>query len=296
MALGINTNLMAFGAQRGLSAANSRQAESVQRLSTGLRINSAADDAAGLAISERLLAQVRGTGAALRNVNDGISLMQTAEGTIGAISGSLQRIREIAVQAANGTLSSSDRQTMQLEVDQLFQGCLSSQNQTQFNKKPLFDGNFTSQSIQVGANAGDEVLVSLPELFVPVPVTTPGYTIPAVTQDVTTVVSTPTARVVYGGTAVSQALSAGDLTINGTPIQPSVVGPSPWQSADSAWAIKNAITSSGVPGVTTLLISCCEKYCVQSGQCRWLHPRRRHLHQWLCYSGCHWSDHAGPDG
>lgn len=116
MALSINTNVMTLGAQRGLGSVQSALSTTVQRLSSGLRINSARDDAAGLAISERFTSQIRGLNQAARNADDGLSLVQTAEGALQGVAASLQRIRELAVQAANGTNSATDRQAIQAEV------------------------------------------------------------------------------------------------------------------------------------------------------------------------------------
>src|SRR3954466_4172544 len=118
MALTINTNVMSLNAQRNLSTSGSSLATSLQRLSSGLRINSAKDDAAGLAIAERFTTQINGLNQAARNANDGISLAQTAEGALAEVTTNLQRIRELAVQAANSTNSSSDRATLDQEVQQ----------------------------------------------------------------------------------------------------------------------------------------------------------------------------------
>src|SRR3954465_10342878 len=115
----INTNVMSLNAQRNLSTSGGALATALQRLSSGLRINSAKDDAAGMAISERFTTQIRGLNQAARNANDGVSMLQTADGALAAVTGSLQRIRELAVQAANGSNSASDRVALQQEVTQL---------------------------------------------------------------------------------------------------------------------------------------------------------------------------------
>ena len=156
----INTNVMSLNAQRNLSTSGSALATSLQRLSSGLRINSAKDDAAGLAISERFSTQIRGLNQAARNANDGISLSQTAEGAYGEIANNLQRIRELSVQSANATNSSTDRAALQSEVTQLLQEIDRVANQTSFNGVKLLDGSFTSAVFQVGANAGETVTVS----------------------------------------------------------------------------------------------------------------------------------------
>ena len=133
MALTINTNVMSLNAQRRLGNALGDLATTVQRLSSGLRINTAKDDAAGLAISERFTSQVRGMNQAVRNANDGLSLMQTAEGALQGVAASLQRIRELAVQAANDTNSASDREAIQAEVSRLAQEIDRTGRTTQFN-------------------------------------------------------------------------------------------------------------------------------------------------------------------
>ena len=136
----INTNVMSLNAQRNLSTSGSQLATSLQRLSSGLRINSAKDDAAGLAISERFTTQIRGMDQAARNANDGISLSQTAEGAMGEISNNLQRIRELAVQSRNATNSDSDREALNAEVNQLVSEIDRVSRQTNFNGTKLLDG------------------------------------------------------------------------------------------------------------------------------------------------------------
>ena len=160
MAAIINTNIQSLNAQRNLSKSQSQLATSMQRLSSGLRINSAKDDAAGLAISERMSTQVRGLTVAMRNANDGISLAQTAEGALSTIGSNLQRIRELAVQSRNATNSSQDRQALNAEVQQLKAEVTRIAQQTNFNGTPLLDGNFTNMAFQVGANQGDIINIS----------------------------------------------------------------------------------------------------------------------------------------
>ena len=156
----INTNIGSLNAQRNLSVSQASLATSMQRLSSGLRINSAKDDAAGLAISDRMTSQVRGSNQAARNANDGISLAQTAEGALGAISDNLQRIRELAVQSANATNSASDRTSINTEAQQLKSEIDRVSSTTKFNGVNLLDGSFSSQDFQVGANAGEVITVS----------------------------------------------------------------------------------------------------------------------------------------
>jgi flagellin len=149
----INTNIASLNAQRNLMTSQDSLSVSLQRLSSGLRINSARDDAAGLAISARMTAQINGLNQAARNANDGISLAQTGEGALSQMGDLVQRIRQLAVQSANGTNSASDRQAMNQEVNQLTSELNRFATSTQFNGLNLFDGTFTSTQYQVGANA-----------------------------------------------------------------------------------------------------------------------------------------------
>jgi flagellin len=151
----INTNIYALNAQRNLQSVEVRLAEAMQRLSSGLRINSAKDDASGLAIAARMTTQVRGMAVAIRNLSDGVSVAQTAEGGLDSITNNLQRIRELAVQAANGTLSTSDRAALQAEVVQLRDEITRVGNQTTFNGMDLLDGTWQPAVFQAGANVGD---------------------------------------------------------------------------------------------------------------------------------------------
>lgn len=153
----INTNVASLNAQRNLSGSQSALQTSLQRLSSGMRINSAKDDAAGLAISERMTSQIKGLSQASRNASDGISLAQTAEGAMAEIGNNLQRIRELSVQSANATNSTSDRAALQSEVTQLTSEIDRVANQTSFNGTKLLDGSFTSQLFQVGADAGQTI-------------------------------------------------------------------------------------------------------------------------------------------
>jgi flagellin len=146
-----------LNAQRNLNATQGGLAQALQRLSSGLRINSAKDDAAGLAIAERMTAQIRGLNQAVRNANDGISLAQTAEGAMGSTNDILQRIRELAVQSANASNSSSDRQALQNEVGQLVSELDRISTTTEFNGLKLFDGTFGTATFQVGANANQTI-------------------------------------------------------------------------------------------------------------------------------------------
>ena len=156
----INTNMASLNAQRNLNSSQSALQTSLQRLSSGLRINSAKDDAAGMAISDRMTSQIRGLNQAARNANDGISLAQTAEGALNEVTNNLQRIRELAIQSANSTNSASDRASLDAEAQQLIAEITRVGTQTTFNGLNLLDGSFTSQNFQVGANANQTIAVS----------------------------------------------------------------------------------------------------------------------------------------
>ncbi|WP_296248818.1 flagellin [uncultured Stenotrophomonas sp.] len=157
MAQVINTNIMSLNAQRNLGTSGSSLATSIQRLSSGLRINSAKDDAAGLAISERFSTQIRGMDQAARNANDGISMAQTAEGALTEIGNNLQRIRELSVQSRNATNSPSDREALNAEVQLLKAEIQRVSEQTNFNGTKLLDGSFQAQSFQIGADQGQTI-------------------------------------------------------------------------------------------------------------------------------------------
>ncbi len=161
MASVINTNVLSLNSQRNLSKSQSGLATSLQRLSSGLRINSAKDDAAGLAISDRMTSQINGLNQAGRNANDGISLAQTAEGALAQTTDLLQRMRELSIQSSNSTNSAGDRAALQSEVNQLKQEVDRISSTTEFNGLKLLDGSFTSQKFQVGANANQTINVSI---------------------------------------------------------------------------------------------------------------------------------------
>jgi flagellin len=156
----INTNIPALVAQRSLAKTSTEMATALQRLSTGLRINSSKDDAAGLAIAVRITAQIRGYDQAVRNAGDGISLAQTAEGGMDGITSSLQRMRELAVQSANYSNTTADRQAIDAEFTQLKTEIDRVATQTKFNTKALLDGTFTAADFQVGPNTGETITVA----------------------------------------------------------------------------------------------------------------------------------------
>jgi flagellin len=157
----INTNITSLNTQNQLNKSQTAMSSALQRLSSGLRINSAKDDAAGMAISSRMTTQINGLNQAVRNANDGISLTQTAEGALGESTNILQRIRELAVQSANSSNSASDRKAMQSEVNQLISELDNNANTTSFNGIKLLDGSFSSQTFQVGANANQTLNVNI---------------------------------------------------------------------------------------------------------------------------------------
>ena len=201
----INTNVMSMTAQRNLGTTSSSLATSMQRLSSGLRVNSAKDDAAGLAISERMSSQVRGLNVAARNANDGISLAQTAEGALGKVGDMLQRMRELAVQASNATNSQTDRNALDAEVTSLKDEIGRVAGATKFNGTSLLDGSFSSQAFQVGANAGETITVSS---IANVTLASLGGTTNIATASVAA----------SGLSGFATAIAAGGVTINGTDI------------------------------------------------------------------------------
>lgn len=199
----INTNMASLNAQRNLDKSQSANQQALQRLSSGLRINSAKDDAAGMAISTRFTSQINGLNVAVRNAGDGIALAQTAEGALGSMNDNLQRIRELAVQSSNATNSDVDRDALQAEVTQLVAEITRTSEETDFNGRNLLDGSF-SATFQVGANAGQTLDVSIAEL----------------TAD--KLGASDQAGVSAQGT--DKKLSNGDLVINGKDIRASVSG------------------------------------------------------------------------
>jgi flagellin len=161
MAQSINTNVASLNAQRNLNRSQGMMNTALERLSTGLRINSAKDDAAGLAISERFTTQIRGLNQAVRNASDGISLAQTTESALGELTNNLQRIRELAVQSVNATNSASDRAALNAEVLERIAEVDRIAKQTNFNGVKVLDGSFGAATFQVGANVGETISVSL---------------------------------------------------------------------------------------------------------------------------------------
>lgn len=235
MAQTINTNIASLTAQRNLNSSQGALNTSLQRLSSGLRINSARDDAAGLAISERFTAQIRGLNQAARNASDGISLAQTAEGALGEVTNNLQRIRELAVQSANSTNSASDRAALNQEVQQRLAEIDRIASQTTFNGLKILDGTFGSSQFQVGANVGDTIDINLSQ---------------GVQTSQLGSIATGTSSVETTTTALSGSSTIAVGSNTATTIAASVAGSQAGQNAGSAFAKAAAINSSGVAGLT----------------------------------------------
>ena len=223
----INTNINSITAQRNAGKSQNDLTTAISRLSSGLRINSARDDAAGLAIADRFTSQIRGINQAARNANDGISLAQTAEGSLASVGDNLQRIRELSVQSANATNSASDRSSLQQEVSQLVSEINRVATQTSFNGTNLLDGTFASKVFQVGANAGQTISI--------------GSIADARTSSLgASYTASQTSTTALTGTAYV----AGALTLNGTSIQVATAGATSGRAATSAWAVAQAINGS----------------------------------------------------
>ncbi len=233
MAQTINTNVMSLNAQRNLNMSQGSLAVSLQRLSSGMRINSAKDDAAGMAITERFTSQIRGLDQASRNANDGISLAQTAEGALVEVTNNLQRVRELAVQASNATNSQSDRDALQLEVGQALQEIDRVANQTKFNGVALLDGSFSGAVFQVGANAGETISVaSIADVNI--------AALGSVTQSQTSVA-------VSAITAPGTSIAAGGIEVNGVDIGAiGAAGSALERAGQLVNAINTVSTASGV--------------------------------------------------
>jgi flagellin len=203
----INTNVASLNSQRSLNMSQNTLSTSLQRLSSGLRINSAKDDAAGLAISQRMSAQINGLNQASRNANDGVSLAQTAEGGLQSITDSLQRMRELAVQSSNATNTATDRAALQNEVDQLVQQINTVAGQTAFNGIKVLDGTFNSQAFQVGANSGETISIT---------------SIASAKADSLGVGTTSSYTTSLTSTVAKGAIATGGITVNGYGVGPSV--------------------------------------------------------------------------
>ena len=235
MGLGINTNVASLSAQNQLNKSQELSNQALERLSSGLRINSAKDDAAGLAISTRFQSQISGLNVAQRNANDGISLAQTTEGALEEITNNLQRIRDLAVQSANATNSDSDRAALNDEVSQRIEEINRISSQTAFNGLKVLDGSFGQQNFQVGANAGETIGINLTQ-------GTRGSQIGSIAE---------------GTRAVSGAITAGGLSVKLGDANAVSIGASAdfadadvtGREADSAFAVAGAINAAGISGL-----------------------------------------------
>lgn len=234
MAQVINTNVASLTAQRNLGVSSNAMSLSIQRLSSGLRINSAKDDAAGLSISQRMTAQIRGMNQAVRNANDGISLAQVAEGAMQESTSILQRMRELSLQSANSTNNSTDRQSIQSEVTQLKSELDRIAGNTQFNGQRILDGSFTNASFQVGANSNQTINFSIGS----VKSTSIGGIALATGTEVTAAASTDITVAIAGGPATTVNSSAG------------FAGSLDGQDATSAFAKAAALNDAGISGFT----------------------------------------------
>ncbi len=240
MSTSINTNISALAAQSSLRKTGLAQDTAMERLSTGLRINNAKDDAAGLAISTRMTANIRGISAAIRNANDGISLTQTAEGSLNAIQDNLQRIRELAVQSANTGNNNSDRSALNAEASQLIAEIDRVANNSAFNGIKLLDGSFQNQSLQVGAgnDANDRITISIGNAKASALGVGSG--------------SSYTATTTSNAVTATALTAAGQVTINGFNVGATVAdGVSSSDATSSAISKANAINAiAGQTGVT----------------------------------------------
>ncbi len=236
----INTNMSSLIVQNNLTASQNSLQTSMQRLSSGLRINSAADDAAGLAIATGFTTQINGLNQAVLNANDGLSLAQTAGGALSSITDNLQRIRQLAVEAANASQSATNRQQINQEVQQRLAEITRVASQTNFNGQNVLDGTFGQATFQVGANVGQTISVGL-------------------TQGVKSTQMGSIATAASAATGVTAALNAGDLSItlaNGATASVAAsanfVGSDIYHGAGSAYAIAGAINGANLQGVTAV--------------------------------------------
>lgn len=215
MAQTINTNIMSLNAQRNLSRSQSSLATSVERLSSGLRVNSARDDAAGLAISQRMEAQVRGSNTAIRNANDGISLAQAAEGALNEVGNMMQRMRELAVQSANGTNSTSDRANLDAEFQELDDEITRLATSTKFNGLSIIDTDAGANVFQVGANVGDTLTITTAAVTaVGGAITDVGTSNAAITAIDTAINTIASDRATYGAASSRFTSAINNLQIN----------------------------------------------------------------------------------
>jgi flagellin len=265
MASTINTNINSLTAQRNLSVNQMSLSTSMQRLSSGLRINSAKDDAAGLAISDRMTSQIRGLSQAARNANDGISLAQTAEGALGEIANNLQRIRELAVQSANSTNTATDRASLDLEVQQRIAEIDRVSSQTSFNGQKILDGSFGTATFQVGADVGQTISVDLASSMRTTNIGRRADYVDGTNAFANTKAvgaqgaGVGSAAAAATGTVTATALAAGDLKIAvgnaaavdvGAALSVTAAQTTAGQTAGSAYNVARTINAAGIGGVT----------------------------------------------
>lgn len=244
MAQIINTNVPSLTAQRNLTTNSDNLSTALQRLSSGLRINSARDDAAGLAIADRFTAQIRGLNQAARNANDGISLAQTAEGALAEVTNNLQRLRELSVQSANATNSSTDRTALQAEATQLIAEIQRVASTTKFNGVALLDGSFTSKAFQVGADANQTISIT------------------AINSAQTTALGGTSTATVTSNPGNQTALASGNLTLNGVTVGASLAASdtvsytgNSYSAIAKAAAINLVSSTSGVTATVNQTVS-----------------------------------------
>jgi flagellin len=235
MPLVVNTNIASMNAQRNLDRSAGMLGKALERLSSGLRVNSAADDAAGLAISDRMFSQIRGTNQGIRNANDGISLAQTAEGALQEYTNAIQRMRELAVQSANATNSGTDRSALDNEYQQLLSELDRIATQTTFNGNQVLNGTLGTLTFQVGANVGDTIALGLST---------------SVRNNAVGQIAESTGAAVNGN-----ALTLGSVTINSIAVKASVAGTGAGQTTDSAFSKVEAIKASNISGLTATAVA-----------------------------------------
>ena len=249
MSTSINTNISALAAQGSLRKTGIEQGTAMERLSTGIRINNAKDDAAGLAISTRMTANIRGISAAIRNANDGISLTQTAEGSLSAIGDNLQRIRELAVQSSNSSNNASDRQALNAEAQQLVAEIDRVANNTTFNGIKLIDGSYKAQSLQVGAgnDSNDRITISIASAK-------------------SSALGVSSAKIAGVALTDGAALTSGGISVNGVNVGASTTdGVSTINASGSALAKANAINAiASQTGVTADIVATSKEFTATS--------------------------------
>ena len=235
MVMSVITNINSLNAQKNLATSQSKLATAIERLSTGMRINSAKDDAAGLAISTRFTTQINGLNQAVSNANDGISLAQTTESALNEVTNNMQRIRTLAVQSANATNSDSDRQALDAEVQQRLAEITRISTQTSFNGRHVLDGSFGNAAFQIGANVGETISVDLTQ---------------GARADQMGSLAAKTGTAVTGNALTEGGVTVAIGTGAAVNIHASVAGTGAGQSASSAYAKASAINSSNVAGLS----------------------------------------------